>query len=146
MHFAPDDEGNFKQSFPCITLGTQPLKMKYWTGALTQRLLEEVKRKRGFYCSNYPLPVMILKRAISIIMKYFNKRYITWEYRCEAPDAVLEKEGGKSGAQSPSIQVPGRRLSISKAGSFLVGEVKEKCATRVLQPLLNLKSLGLYKI
>lgn len=112
----------------------------------SDRLLEEVKRKRGFYCSNDSLPVMILKRAISIITKYLNNRYITWEYRYQAPDAVLEKEGGKSGAPSPSIQVPGRRLFIAKAGSFLAGEVKEKCARWVLQPLLNLKSLRHYKI
>lgn len=112
----------------------------------SERLLEEVKRKTVFYRSNYSLPVMILKGAISIIMKYFNKRYITWEYWYEAADAVLEKEGCKSGAQSPSIQVPGRRLFISKAGSFLVGEVKEKCARWVLPPLLNSKSLRHYKI
>lgn len=112
----------------------------------SERLLEEVKRKRVFYCSNYSLPVMILKRAISVIMNYLNNRYITWEYRCEAPDAVLEKEGCKSGAQSPSIQVPGRRRFISKAGSVLVGEVKEKCARWVLQPSLNLKPLRHYKL
>lgn len=112
----------------------------------SERLLEEVKRKRVFCCSNYSLPVMILKRAISVITKYFINRYTMWEYWYEAPDAVLEKEGCKSGAQSPSIQVPGRRLFISKAGNFLAGEVKEKCARWVLQPLLNLKSLRHYKV
>lgn len=143
MHFTPEDEGNFKHTAdPLNHPGHLAVKAEAPAGALTHRLLKEVKRMGGWLSLKSSASRPDPKRAVSIPTKSLNSR----------------RRAGMPGRESwgplrvwgrgPSTRGPtGRRGAPSAPGPEASSWAKEgKCSRWLLRPLLNLKSLGRCKI